>query len=176
MEWDLGARAADREYIRTHAGADAAAIEAGWRPAQAFLEHADPGHRLAALWAIGRTGTQASAAADKVRQLMVSDPDQEVRARAVRTYGGLHAATGNPEAQRQLAAVALNESQRRGLRFSAYDALLSVRGVAFADLPLQRARREAPAKLAQLDAGGADAEWPVQIAWDLVRECATRGA
>jgi len=164
-------RESKARYLEGYAGDDRATIETGWQVAENFLEHPNPKRRIAALFIIWRDRPSSVPAAERVRRMMLADPDTDVRGRAIRTYAALYAKTNDRGAQRALATLALDESRPALQRFSAFDGLLSVRGVQIDCLPIRRARREAPERWAMFQNGGLGDEWPIEVDWSLITEC-----
>lgn len=162
-------RGLDDSYIAIHGASDAQLIQASWASALEFLAHADSGRRLASLRTIARARNSAAAASGRVRQVIESDPDLNVRLAAIVTYGDLQHGTSAPESLRVLARVVLDSAQPMRHRFAAYDGLFKLCGVGLKNRPIDRA---APRSVDKLRDSALPSEWPAEIDWEFVRRCA----
>lgn len=150
------------------ADSDRQAIESSPSAAAQFLDHSEPGRRVAALWTIARAGTRASSLAGRVRE-MLADPEVGVKTTAIVAFSRLHAATQDPKAERLLAKIVMDKSQPVQARFEAYEGLHIVHGLPSSDWPTVKAALRSANFLAQICQG----TWPDDsVDWAFVERCA----
>lgn len=161
-------KAIEREYIESHSGGDADLISASPSAALGFLDHPESGRRLAALTVASHADVRDEAVSYAVRRLMTSDPDPEVRSVAIEAYATIFQGSSDPECLRRLAEIVLDEGQRRRNRFAAYAGLFVVSD-RLGEFPLRCTDAE---KLARLRDRLDDADWPIPMQWEFVKQCA----
>jgi len=165
------------DYLYRLAGDDAPNIGTSPDAAAQFLTHPNAGHRIAALFNLGRAGIDAGQYAVQIHDLIDEDPDVRVQSAAVNALGQIYRSTSERAVETFLARIALDESRRDHTRYMACHALLTVRGLPYTSWPICRARSGSEERLALLknlfrfeSAVGVD--WGADIDWVFVEQCA----
>lgn len=121
---------------------------------EAFLTHAEPQVRCAAILALKHHWQPDDKFPRLCERLLLEDPDLEVRGLALSGLAGCHALTDHKRVGELVAQLVLSDSEPDTLRAAAYRSLLMIRGM--------------PVGM-YVQAVSPDFRFPADVNWDLVK-------
>lgn len=165
--WRLRSDAENQRLMEDLAGGDRPTIERSVADATQFLAHPASGRRIAAIKVIAGDTGRPRWFPDKLREMVLNDPDPQVRANAIVHLTTMFAGTRDARTLSFIARVALDDTQTRQLRFFAYHGLFVVSGAPSEEWPYGKVLLES------CDQGvsfliGKNETWPCEMDWSFV--------